>query len=560
MVIIFAIAIETFTQQITQLETGPSAMDPSCDTPGMQVAWFLEEFRAWALTDQFYSNLLSPGPSRLQPYCPTADCVWDPYQTLATCTQCTDISELINVSNSCFMDTSSPCSAYLPNGLTFDCWRSLQEYGWRGGADVRSDINATTTGGPLLKIEALGLSIFNYTVMNKIGDPGRQMPFNKRYCSSNWTRERTDQGISDCTFELYKHLKATECTFYWCIKSFSAQTKNGSFTETLMDSWWTTQELDHHHHQTSQNRPEYLISTHDSGKSTTTHSRESGRLIKNPDALSARWANYQVSRTCSPCYVSVLAHESMNTYLPVIMNSTLFANLVENVPVNHAFFNYSSFWDGQFDPIPNIFSTFAMTVENLIRRADLHLPSSDPKVKGYDLEDRRNLVNGTAFESRIFVRVRWGWLAYPIGLVAMTTVVTLWTRFTTTKHQLPLWGSSTLALMLSGSEETRPRTHPAEPLNAFAKRIDVSLHSDSQDEWVLIRRPVRDTADSIALEHMNSNMLIPQDFPPVPPPSSIYYGNPGSSTYSLTQKKRRLENMTPSDQAPRNEISRSQFI
>jgi hypothetical protein len=90
------------------------------------------------------------------------------------------------------------------------------------------------------------------------------------------------------------------------------------------------------------------------------------------------------------------------------------------------------------------------------------------------------------------IKVRWGWIAFPVVLVLSTLAflaLTAWTTRETNKQHarsIGIWKSSTLAVLFGGlSEDVRHMSGPLEKkrqMEACAKDFKVSLIS-AEDGW-----------------------------------------------------------------------------
>ena len=143
-----------------------------------------------------YNGLFGSGHNTLTPYCPSGNCTWAPYQTLAVCSQCVNVTGLVKYTQSnhqvqsCELDDDeSPCLWALPNGLTLN------------------DSIALNTSGtlPPMMLDKVGHSLVNFSMLgyDEQNDP-----------------------------------VAIECSLYWCINTYTAIVNNTVFTEQFSSSWY----------------------------------------------------------------------------------------------------------------------------------------------------------------------------------------------------------------------------------------------------------------------------------------------------------------------------------
>lgn len=136
----------------------------------------------------------------VMPDCPTGNCDIPPFQTLAICSRCSDISHLLNTKEEKACQ-SSIFSLFLPNGLHLNRTRKIPDL---------VSTSAESQGGMegLSGIENFGPSaLLN---LSSISIPGRA-------------------PLSNAT--------ATHCSLYWCVNTYSASMKDNRAEETLVDTY-----------------------------------------------------------------------------------------------------------------------------------------------------------------------------------------------------------------------------------------------------------------------------------------------------------------------------------
>lgn len=161
--------------------------------------------------------------------CPSRNCSWQPYQSLAVCHQYIDISDRIQYDYSCFYLAGVPCAASLANGLTVNLWP------WPESIDEsRLTVMNTSGTGNLLKLGNAGFGLVDSTKIYNAG------PF---LGTNQWVdyRCRTPEHSfnAECRQQLMKALAATECVLHWCINRHSAVKVSGILKESYNNSWWS---------------------------------------------------------------------------------------------------------------------------------------------------------------------------------------------------------------------------------------------------------------------------------------------------------------------------------
>lgn len=79
-----------------------------------------------------------------------------------------------------------------------------------------------------------------------------------------------------------------------------------------------------------------------------------------------------------------------------------------------------------------------MKPQNLLSRGDWRY--NDDQNRSIEIKGDA-LGSGKMYENRVFVRVRWAWLALPISLVTMTAVLTIATILRSSNQKMPVWGN-----------------------------------------------------------------------------------------------------------------------
>ncbi|KAL8752723.1 MAG: hypothetical protein Q9199_005539 [Rusavskia elegans] len=322
----------------------------------------------------------------------------------------------------------------------------------------------TATGkGALQRIENPGLSIVNYTQL---------------------------------TYTRPNRLWASECTLRWCINQYSAKLQSGVFTEIQLDSWWSPADT------------EVLNVNNKRGYYRITPQHRQVR-DNSPEGDSSHSG-------VEPCYVESLSHAGLSRALSSFfdISGSSFRILGSAWDVDDTnetsnenlggyladLYDKSLFDTSSFDEQPPIHTIFSNISAGLTRwlRLDKQTRSNE-SFYYFDKGDPRGpnitgsgLAMGTAFENRTVIRIRWGWLVFPVGLVAMTAVVTLQTLLRSSREDIPAWGSSALALMLRGpfskAHKTLPVNDSTDQFQRMARQTEVSVEKDVDGSWSMSQK------------------------------------------------------------------------
>ncbi|KAL8765354.1 MAG: hypothetical protein Q9209_007540 [Squamulea sp. 1 TL-2023] len=498
LVIIYSLAIDPFAQQLTHLRLERAVAD---FRPFLTVQWVYLVPNIFstqsAVIAAFFGSTVPETPA----VCPSGNCSWSPYQTLAVCSQCVDISDQIHIDDSCLKVKNEKCAAFLTNGLSINF--GLSDH------FAATTITNTTGTGALLSIENVGWgpSLINFTKISMGHDSG-----------GFWAPGCFFQNqalISECLKDLRAQLAASECTLYWCINRYSATQRSGVLKEDYIDSWWSDFGprlvngtdggygglLQHNYMQLLPSIGDGIVGVLKQNLNRT-NSKDSSLRI-----------NHQVPNLYRTCYIDYENHKSLSRWLAKIFTTnSIFTKNLTNIQNDGEAPDTAIVLSGVMerpategtplsDPVFDVFSNVARSLTQSVRL--------DPeRQKGYDwpsdtyfdlevskLKDERSSANVTAnstvlgamFEDRPIVRVRWGWLAFPVGLIAMTGLLTISTKVKRTRKDLPVWSSSTTALMMRGpysrTDDILSITDSARAMQRKAERTKVVLERGANDCW-----------------------------------------------------------------------------
>ena len=435
-------------------------------------------------------------------HCPSGNCSWSPYQSLAVCHQCVDISDQIHIKDTCFSQKPAGCAAYLENGLTIGI------YNVSGPTRMK-----TNSAGPLLKIDDVSPSLVNFTKLHR--DPGRYITITRECLNGE------QSFIAQCLKDI---ITATECSLYWCINYYSATQESGVLKESIIDSWWSRSgsvfvSVDDPLGGTLGDHIQLLPSKHELNIS------DHGKNLGHDDSDHAQ--RHQRPAKYDPCYVEDYTNRYLSLWLKEFFTTE--TNASDFYGQNYGTDDVAGVLSGQYkwssgersgapqpDPVFDIFSNVAFGLTQSIRRNRRSLPHAG-EADNYlvEIDGERQALNfaakGTAFEDCTVVQVRWAWLCFPVGLVLMTCGLTIATKIRSSRQHIPVWGSSTTALMIRGpysyTKETWPFLLSADQMHKKAKSTKVTLERDASGSWKLIER--RDLAIRPEATDLESAMSFP---------------------------------------------------
>lgn len=400
---VLALAINPFAQQVAtyQLEQVASFQNSTLPVRFSYPNDLVSSFKAAA-----YNGLFGSRHNSLTPCCPSRNCSWAPYQTLAVCSQCVNVTGLIEYTQSnhrvpgCDLDDhESSCLWSLPNGLALN----------NGAA-----LNTSGTLPPIM-LDKVGHSLVNFSML---GYDQKQDPV------------------------------ATECSLYWCVNTYTAIVNNTIFTEQFSSSWYNaTSTLP----LADIPSAEDLFNLMDTGSGAIelyniTPPTGGGKVQPNVNLSNdemefdsfeiVRLENYLVSNT-----LGVLAW----------LGPLLSGNVTENFgPSTDAMDLFYEGYAGA-SAFGVAFSAVTITVvQDTFDRLAQSLTTWIRTSQKSSVDLGMGEAVGIIWRSETVVKVRWAWLSLPCVLLAGTSVFLVSTIMGTTKKQLGIWKSSSLALLFHG--------------------------------------------------------------------------------------------------------------
>ena len=355
------------------------------------------------------------------PSCPTGNCTFPPYQSLAVCSRCQDVSHALT--HKC-PNAAGYCEHSLPNGLRVN------------RTDEDDSHGAVATSGQLFPI-------------NNVTLPGNIL--------LNFSRIRGT--APDLTYavgqyvepDLRQNVSADQCFLYWCVNTYESTVSDGHLNEQITSSW-------------------YANDTYWWSIQGVMNDERLGLVPPGiPSSSAGRLANSSIEHSTSPnpnFTVGYLAHIGISAFLA--QKLTLSNSIAIEAPTtgsegfsygpdetsNASSYTFSQdllriFRDSEPD---GIFANMAKSMTRNIRdqNASMQANSSDRYIVNLP---GGGPASGIASQAYIYVSVRWGWLAFSAVLVLLTSVFLGLTIFSTARHDVAVWKSSPIPLLFNGLEK-----------------------------------------------------------------------------------------------------------
>ena len=394
LITVLALAIDPFAQQVASYQLEKFASSQNSTLP---VRFYFPYDLDASFRDAAYAGLFGSGQNTLNPHCPSGNCTWAPYQTLALCSQCVDVTSLIK-NDDPYVDQWSYFPS-LPNGLSLE--------------DLDGVSNMSGILPPMM-LDEVGSAIVHFSLLEITDSP--------------W---------------------ATECSLYWCINTYTATLNNGKFTERLESSWYNATST-----LPLANIPSDYVwdSSIDSGpdiiKLYNTTPPTGGAKSQPNLNLSVDEMKFDSLEVLRREDFLVSSTPNIGDWLGSLLSGSVAAVGISSAVVVDLF--HYGYGDrsppGNSNPsISGAQSTFDRLAQSLTTWIRTSQGNS------FDLSMAQAV--GVTWTSETIVKVRWAWLALPCMLLAGTLVFLGFTIIRTRKQQMGIWKSSSLALLFHGLEE-----------------------------------------------------------------------------------------------------------
>ncbi|MDV3160343.1 MAG: hypothetical protein Q8787_02570, partial [Sweet potato little leaf phytoplasma] len=93
------------------------------------------------------------------------------------------------------------------------------------------------------------------------------------------------------------------------------------------------------------------------------------------------------------------------------------------------------------------------------------------------------MVPGLAIHDETYVRVRWGWMAFPLITLALSIIHLVVTILVNRKVGAPLWKASSIALLFHGVDLQNPAQTEIDAMNRMAKEKTAQLTDGGRTTW-----------------------------------------------------------------------------
>jgi len=378
-----------------------------------------------------YDGLFKPkSVTDLQPVCPTGNCTFPLFDSLAVCSKCLNVTDsvIINepVANPDELDGVQLISYSLPGGeVEFSVLFS------EGTLAMGPELVATTVLPPDLPSEVLGVqNPFLTLAILQFPNVQLQIKNGNYYNAPPVTHE---------------------CALYFCINTYNVTVQNSNATTQVVSTW-----------------------TSDTGTPTVGGALQPGGMEGTQDAVFQRPPDKQQEN--DTYYVAAGSLANLQAWLNVTVQgsiNTSFSEVDDPQWLSDELLILNATTDWMF-----LMHKLAMAMTTYIR---------DPTQVQLQ---HANQVLGVAYRFETYIHVAWIWLTLPVALVGISIVFLTATIIDNESKRALAWKSSSLALLFHGLEGVG-RARGGEgmlQMRRVARRTKVVLSRGYSGEWKLVNR------------------------------------------------------------------------
>jgi hypothetical protein len=356
--------------------------------------------------------------------CPTSNCTWPEYETLAVCSRCEDVSESLDIVLTC-LNTTIDWSANwtgpikddpYPNGTVCGYFlNATSETPFLLSGYIFNESDPNNTFGEALMMRTVPLTDFDTK------EPLYGQGSIRFKTTLNPLLDTLISSVNDGVAGVYRNETPSvhECMLTWCVQSIRSSYAWGIYSENVTSEYWET---------TSDPIPwpwqAYEIDT-------------------------GTYLIYDTDITLTSPSSGVTYGLSNDTLLPVI---SIFDDLfpafytAEDEKIE-PLLRYHNFFDGpwtrtlQFNPwlapnnVTRHMERLATSITNVMRSSN-----------------KKDMIPGNAFSRENYVDVRWQWLTLPLGLLSIALIFLSATiaKSASERDRVGVWKTSAYATLLYG--------------------------------------------------------------------------------------------------------------
>lgn len=466
-IILLTLPLDLFFQQIVAYPTvwvqtpyeAPIARSTFFDPPGI-VGYFNGSRGLYPDPSIFTAGqsyfVRNPVETLYNPGCPTSNCTWEPFDTLALCSACTDVQQKLEfgcqtANSDWFADTANILG---PTPNVTQCGWFFKPLGGLPQLMTGYWLNGREPQDALI---TRFLSLTDTITHENLVPQGSINFKNISNPLSSFILAAVPTGVEGA----YRNdtPRAQECNLHWCVKTIQAEYSLGNFSEkvikeTLLDTnnaeepWVVTGQTPTGQ-ATQSYYPQFNLTVPD--KFNT-----SGNTLYGMTNLTARaiWTGFQ--QLIPSNWYSLKGD-------PTIWMKQYYSG---DTPLN--FDGQVNAW-GTSNDIPGLVASLAKSITNAMRT--------------FRNVGTTNIatIGGTAWKQETHVNLRWEWMTLPLALLIFSLVFLITTVIQSSKesNKIGIWKTSALAVLFNGlgdeiQDTIGPKVRLTDARNR-AKKLSVQL-------------------------------------------------------------------------------------
>lgn len=376
-----------------------------------------------AMFDGMFSG--DGGPTRLTSgpslFCPTGNCTFQPFQTLAVCSRCENITDALN--HTCSFTAAG--SVQGPPGVSTLC-----EYTTSNNLKMNRTFGPNTVSTSC-SLPSVGPPPYPQSILNFTGIWSGESPY---YGADGPPYDIIEMGKAQVAALSTNGVTATQCFLYWCVQTMLAKVVNGRIEETVNDTWFNRT-------TTPPNRDFKTFAV-------SVPSNEVVIMQPPPPEPEDTSSRFLIARHASEALADwLIAHLTVTTS----RNWGDFGSSSDVFNVNPEYENERLLLSAN---ITKMFENIAASMTNTLRNTRIEDQSSNPAA-GINVSNA-GLAIGTATSHEVVVSVHWPWLAFPIILFLIALSFFVLILLSTSRHRMEVWKASPFPLTFNRVDESQP--------------------------------------------------------------------------------------------------------
>lgn len=406
---------------------------------------------AAALTGLAYSGIFfnssHPGKGSLDvaPTCPTGNCTFPEFQSLAACSTCRNVTYAVQ--KKC--DTASSkygnktatytlCTFSLPNGLQLNLTTRVSDDGPPIHSDFQGETIAASALLPLVDTTDYGgdSQTTTYTNLSKLDS------FNYDARGGSFLNITVLNGTASYD-QMTVH--ASQCSLQWCVNTYEATVTNGNFVEREVTSWRNA--------SATWERVDFMEYKPMELKAPATNSAKPSKFVVffDPHRILWMWLSDKFTFSDSRALIPDQLSTGITYHWEPDVTSSFGAQpgrkLRDLVPYLDLRRNMRMLG------LTEVSTNLAKSITTYLRTLDSKEQAAPSSLQQTEYEiDGVGPAAGTSYALQVYIEIRWAWITFLGSILLLTILFFVLTIIQSKRHNVAVWKSSPLALLFHGLE------------------------------------------------------------------------------------------------------------